>query len=236
METLLLVINIILAFILVVLVLLQKSEGGALGIGVSQENFMLSRSAGSFITKATAIVATLLAVLLAWAYSMPPIRLKNNGWLGNAACGFSYEGLAWITGAIVVANGKLPSDETIYLAILYSLSAHGIMTLNDFKSIDGDKQFGINSLPVQFGPDKAAKIACWVMATPQLIVVTLMASWGAIEHAIVISCLVAGQFVAMRKLLKDPLKLAPWYNATGVLMFVLGMMVCAFGLRNFGAF
>ena len=109
------------------------------------------------------------------------------------------------------------------------------MTLNDFKALEGDKQTGINSLPVKFGPDKAAKIACWVMTTPQLIVVMLMASWGAIEHAIVVSCLVAGQFVAMRRLLRDPLKLAPWYNATGVLMFVLGMMVCAFGLRDFGA-
>ena len=62
METLLLVINIILAVILVLLVLLQKSEGGALGIVVSQENFMLSRSAGSFMTKATAIVATLFII------------------------------------------------------------------------------------------------------------------------------------------------------------------------------
>ena len=62
METLLLVINIILAVILVLLVLLQKSEGGALSIGVSQENFMLSRSAGSFMTKATAIVATLFII------------------------------------------------------------------------------------------------------------------------------------------------------------------------------
>ena len=62
MENLLLVINIILALILVSLILLQKSEGGALGIGVSQENFMLSRSAGSFMTKATAIVATLFIV------------------------------------------------------------------------------------------------------------------------------------------------------------------------------
>ena len=62
METLLLVINIVLAVILVLLVLLQKSEGGALGIGVSQENFMLSRSAGSFMTKATAIVATLFII------------------------------------------------------------------------------------------------------------------------------------------------------------------------------
>ena len=62
MENVLLVINIILALILVFLILLQKSEGGALGIGVSQENFMLSRSAGSFMTKATAIVATLFII------------------------------------------------------------------------------------------------------------------------------------------------------------------------------
>ena len=62
MENILLVLNIILALILVSLVLLQKSEGGALGIGVSQENFMLSRSAGGFMTKATAIVATLFII------------------------------------------------------------------------------------------------------------------------------------------------------------------------------
>ena len=62
MENILLVINIILALILVSLILLQKSEGGALGIGVSQENFMLSRSAGSFMTRATAIVATLFII------------------------------------------------------------------------------------------------------------------------------------------------------------------------------
>ena len=59
MENILLVLNIIFALILVLLVLIQKSEGGALGIGVSQENFMFSRSAGNFMTKATAIVATL---------------------------------------------------------------------------------------------------------------------------------------------------------------------------------
>ena len=62
MENILLIINILLAAVLVVLVLLQKSEGGALGIGVSQENFMFSRTAGNFMTKATAIVATLFIV------------------------------------------------------------------------------------------------------------------------------------------------------------------------------
>ena len=62
MENILLVLNIIIAIILVLLILLQKSEGGALGIGVSQDNFMFSRSAGNFMTKATAIVATLFII------------------------------------------------------------------------------------------------------------------------------------------------------------------------------
>ena len=62
MENILLIINIILAASLVVLVLFQKSEGGALGIGVSQDNFMLSRSAGNFLPKATAIIATLFII------------------------------------------------------------------------------------------------------------------------------------------------------------------------------
>ena len=62
MENIILIINIILAVVLVILVLIQKSEGGALGIGVSQDNFMFSRSAGDFLTKATAIVATLFII------------------------------------------------------------------------------------------------------------------------------------------------------------------------------
>ena len=62
MENILLILNIICAVILVLLVLMQKSEGGALGIGVSQESFMFSRSAGDFMTKATAVVATLFII------------------------------------------------------------------------------------------------------------------------------------------------------------------------------
>tara|TARA_B100001029_G_scaffold53069_1_gene42519 strand:+ start:147 stop:449 length:303 start_codon:yes stop_codon:yes gene_type:complete len=62
MENILLTINVVLAVILVLLILFQKSEGGALGIGVSQDNFMFSRTAGDFLTKATAIVATLFII------------------------------------------------------------------------------------------------------------------------------------------------------------------------------
>ena len=62
MENIILFVNIILAIILVILVLIQKSEGGALGIGVSQDNFMFSRTAGNFLTKATAVIATLFII------------------------------------------------------------------------------------------------------------------------------------------------------------------------------
>jgi chlorophyll synthase len=79
--------------------------------------------------------AAALGLLLAWAYSAPPVRLKRNGWWGNAACGLSYEGLAWITGAAVMAGGQMPGVPSMILALLYSLGAHGIMTLNDFKAI-----------------------------------------------------------------------------------------------------
>src|SRR5512139_1286167 len=60
--------------------------------------------------------AAVLGLLLAWAYSAPPLRLKRNGWWGNAACGLSYEGLAWITGAVVMAGGAAPSWRSLALA------------------------------------------------------------------------------------------------------------------------
>ena len=62
MENIILILNVILAIVLVLIILLQKSEGGALGLGASQDSFMYSRSTGSFLTKATAIVATLFII------------------------------------------------------------------------------------------------------------------------------------------------------------------------------
>ena len=107
--------------------------------------------------------ATALGLLLSWAYSTPPIRLKNNGWWGNSACALSYEGLAWVTGAAVMLGGEMPSEKAIVLALLYSFGAHGIMTLNDFKAVDGDAQMGVRSLPVQLGVTKAAFTACGLL-------------------------------------------------------------------------
>ena len=77
--------------------------------------------------------AAVVGLALAWAYSAPPFRLKLNGWWGNSAVAVCYEGLAWFTGAAVMA-GALPDWRILSLAGLYSAGAHGIMTLNDFKA------------------------------------------------------------------------------------------------------
>lgn len=179
--------------------------------------------------------ATALGLALAWAYSAPPLRLKLNGWWGNAAVGLSYEGLAWVTGAAVMLGGAMPPWQVLLLAALYSAGAHGIMTLNDFKSIEGDLRMGVRSLPAQLGPRAAARLACVVMAVPQVVVIALLLAWGASLHATVISLLLALQCLAMRRLLRDPRALAPWYNGVGVTLYVLGMLFSAFAVRGPGA-
>ncbi|MEM9617886.1 MAG: chlorophyll synthase ChlG [Pseudomonadota bacterium] len=178
-----------------------------------------------------AFAATIAAVILAWAYSAPPLRLKLNGWWGNAAVGLSYEGIAWFTGAAVML-GSMPGLPIILLALLYSIGAHGIMTLNDFKAIEGDKRMGVRSLPVQLGPENAAKLACIVMIIPQIIVVALLAFFAQQLHAAIICVLLAAQIYLMAELLKNPLEKAPWYNATGISLYVLGMLVSAFAVRS----
>lgn len=176
--------------------------------------------------------ATALGLLLAWAYSAPPPRLKLNGWWGNLAVGVSYEGLAWVTGAAVMANGALPTWPVLLLAGLYSLGAHGIMTLNDFKSVEGDLRMGIRSLPAQLGPARAARLACVVMAVPQVVVIGLLYAWERPLHAALVGFVLALQMLAMRKMLRDPRALAPWYNGTGVTLYVLGMLASAFAVRS----
>ncbi len=176
--------------------------------------------------------ATVLALMLAWAYSMPPLRLKENGWLGNAACGLSYESLAWITGSAVMMGGVMPASESMVLALLYGIGAHGIMTLNDFKSIAGDRQMGVRSLPVQLGATRAAGLACWTMALPQAVVMGLLFSWGAAGHAIAVLLLLVAQAVMMRWFVQQPIERALFYSGFGVPIYVCGMMVSAFALRS----
>ncbi len=175
--------------------------------------------------------ATVIGVIAAWAYSAEPLRLKRSGWWGPGLVGLCYEGLPWFTGAAVLSTGA-PSLEIVAVALLYAIGAHGIMTLNDFKALEGDRQTGIKSLPVTLGPERAAKLACLVMALSQMGVISLLIMWDKPLHAAGIALLLGAQAMAMRVLQRDPKGKAPWYNGTGVLFYISGMMIAAFALRG----
>lgn len=180
-------------------------------------------------------LATLFALVLAWLYSMPPIRFKNNGWFGNLACGISYEGLAWVTGATLLSGGLLPSKPSLLLAGLYSASAHGIMTLNDFKAIEGDRQMGVRSLPVQLGAKTAAQVSAAFMLIPQMVVLCLLLYWEKEIYALAIGLLIVGQMILLRNFLKRPIEKALFYSGFGVPILVSGMMISAFAVMGMGS-
>ena len=108
------------------------------------------------------------------------------------------------------------------------------MTLNDFKAVEGDRVMGVRSLPVTLGVGNAARLACIVMAVPQIAVVLLLTRWGHDVSAMVVAALTVVQLGLMTRLLRDPKRFAPWYNATGTTAYVLGMLAAALGLG--GAF
>lgn len=174
-------------------------------------------------------VAGLVGLALAWAYSAPPFRFKTSGWTGPAVVGFTYEGLSWFTGATVML-GALPSAHVLIVLALYSIGAHGIMTLNDFKAVEGDRATGLKSLPVTMGVSGAARLACVTMALAQVVVIALLAVWGHSLSSIVVAGVLVAQLAAMPRLLGDPAKNAPWYNGVGVTLYVLGMLAAALGL------
>jgi len=174
--------------------------------------------------------AAVVGLALAWLYSAPPVRLKRNGWYGNAAVAICYEGLPWFTGAAIVA-AALPDSRIVVLALLYSVGAHGIMTLNDFKSVEGDRRTGVGSLPVRLGVQRAARLACILMAVPQVAVIALVAHWGMPLHAGLIALSLVVQIRLMVRMMQAPRDRAAWYNATGTTLYVLGMLVAAFALR-----
>jgi chlorophyll synthase len=190
-------------------------------------SLLVAASLGTWVFWATAI-----GLLMAWAYSAPPVRLKRNGWWGNTAVAFSYEGLAWVTGAAVMLGGMLPDGRILLLAGLYSAGAHGIMTLNDFKAIEGDRRMGVRSLPVQLGVEGAARAACLFMALPQVAVIALLLAWQRPEHAIAIGVILGIQLLLMVRFLRNPLERATWFSANGVSVYVIGMLISAFAVRG----
>jgi chlorophyll synthase len=169
---------------------------------------------------------------LALAYSAPPLRLKaRNGWLANAACAFAYEGFAWVAGAAIFGH---VTTGTLVLAGLYSLGSHGLMTLNDFKSYEGDERLGLRSLPVMLGLDGALRAAFGFIDIFQVLAIAYVLANRMWIAGGVMAVLFVVQLPMQRKLATDPKGLAPWYCASAIPPFVWGMLVAALALRSGG--
>ena len=194
------------------------------GIIMSATSIIFAYYLGSLI-----FFATIIGVLAAWLYSLEPIRLKRSAIFGPGVVAICYEGLPWFTGAAIFTI-SLPNKEVLIVLSLYALGAHGIMTMNDFKATKGDKLLGINSLPVILGRKLATLVACLIMLFPQLIVISLFYFWGSLILAITLAVCVLLQSLSMIFLIRDPEKNTPFFNMTGVLLYIAGMMLSANGL------
>jgi chlorophyll synthase len=171
---------------------------------------------------------TSVGVLLAMLYSAPPVRAKRNGWFGNTVVAISYEGLAWLAGHIAFAA---LTPASIFVAVAYSFGAHGIMSINDYKSIEGDQKSGIRTIPVIHGPKVAAWLIVLTMNFAQLAVMGAFVVWGAWWIVAALFGVLLVQIPIQNKFLRDPVENYLKFSAIGVSFFVWGMMIAAIGLR-----
>lgn len=176
-------------------------------------------------------VALLVGIGLVFAiiYSMKPIRAKRNGWYGNTLVAISYEGLAWLAGHAAFA-ALAWNHPSVLLAAFYSIGAHGIMTVNDFKSMEGDKVMGIRSIPVMYGKQRAAWMVVFTMAAAQLAVIASLIWWGNLLSAAGVGLLLLVQIVPFVRFVRDPEHNAVFFNATAIMLYVWGMLVAAIGV------
>ncbi|MBK9941519.1 MAG: chlorophyll synthase ChlG [Kouleothrix sp.] len=174
------------------------------------------------------VLLTAVGMVLALIYSAHPIRAKRNGWIGNGLVAVAYEGLPWLAGHVAFGALTIP---TLIIAGLYSLGAHGIMTINDFKSMDGDRVSGIKTIPVMLGSWGAAWVAVLTMNIAQLFVIMMFVVAQHWVIAAIIAALFVAQLPLQRKLIQDPRGRAVFYNASGTTLFVWGMLAAAIGIR-----
>ncbi len=193
------------------------------GIGIA---FLLDQWAGHEFPTVTAIAIG--GSFLSYIYSAPPLKLKKNGWLGNYALGASYIALPWWAGQ------ALFGDLTWTIAILtlfYSLAGLGIAVVNDFKSVEGDRQLGLNSLPVMFGVQTAAWICVLMIDIFQAGVATYLISIGQNLYATVLILFIVPQITFQDMyFLRDPLENDVKYQASAQPFLVFGMLVTGIAL------
>ncbi|GAB0492860.1 hypothetical protein MMPV_004130 [Pyropia vietnamensis] len=180
----------------------------------------------------TVTLTALFGIFVAIIYSAPPLKLKQNGWAGTYALGASYISLPWWAGQSVF--GTL-DWKVMVLTLFYSFAGLGIAVINDFKSIEGDRQLGLSSLPVQFGIDTAKYITVAMIDVFQLLVAGILYAVGETTYAAVLAALIVPQ-VALQQayFLKDPLKYDVKYQASAQPFLVLGILVAGLAVGHHG--
>ena len=167
---------------------------------------------------------------VSYIYSAPPLKLKQNGWLGNYALGASYIALPWWAGQALF--GRL-TWATALLTLAYSLAGLGIAVVNDFKSVEGDRAMGLRSLPVVFGTERASWISAAMIDGFQLAMVAVLIAIGQHLAAVLLVLLIIPQITFQDIwLLRDPVAFDVKYQASAQPFLVLGMLVTALAIGH----
>ncbi|MBE9167593.1 chlorophyll synthase ChlG [Pleurocapsales cyanobacterium LEGE 06147] len=197
------------------------------GLGLS---YLLDRWAGHEFP--VMLCLTLGGAFLAYIYSAPPLKLKQNGWLGNYALGSSYIALPWWAGHALF--GEL-NWTIVILTLIYSFAGLGIAVVNDFKSVEGDRQLGLKSLPVMFGVTTAAWICVLAIDIFQIGIAGYLISIKENLYATILLLLVIPQITFQDMyFLRDPLENDVKYQASAQPFLVLGMLVTGLALGHAG--
>jgi chlorophyll synthase len=193
------------------------------GIGVA---YGLDRWAGHEFPTIT--VMAIFGSFLSYIYSAPPLKLKQNGWLGSYALGSSYIALPWWAGHALF--GELNSTIMV-LTLFYSMAGLGIAVVNDFKSVEGDRQLGLKSLPVMFGIGTAAWICVLMIDIFQGGIAAYLVSIQQTRYAVILIMLIIPQITFQDMyFLRNPLENDVKYQASAQPFLVLGMLVTALAL------
>ena len=176
---------------------------------------------------------TVLAVggsFLSYIYSAPPLKLKQNGWLGNYALGASYIALPWWAGHALF--GVL-NPTVVVLTLIYSMAGLGIAVVNDFKSVEGDQQLGLKSLPVMFGIGTAAWICVLMIDIFQGGMAAYLMSIHKNLYAVLLILMIIPQITFQDMyFLRDPLNNDVKYQSSAQPFLVLGMLIVALALGH----
>ena len=177
-------------------------------------------------------VLTLGGAFVAYIYSAPPLKLKQNGWLGNYALGASYIALPWWAGHALF--GELNSTIMI-LTLIYSLAGLGIAVVNDFKSVEGDRQLGLKSLPVMFGITAAAWICVVMIDLFQAGIAGYLIFIQERLYATIVLLLIIPQITFQDMyFLRNPLENDVKYQASAQPFLVIGMLITGIALGQAG--